>query len=269
MKRTLTILSSALCLVLAISCGQNGNKNKKAAQTVEKTEAQIMAEAVVKSELDSLAGKLVTINPIGVVGSVKDGKVVLSDKEKQVKPEYLAAPSAINDLQTLAQKYNAVAILGIDAEIAKLYDMNVADYEAALAKLYVDINDPALKAFTDGVELKESLSKFYDESKANGREEFFWSAATTSIVEQTYIASQNIDKFIVAFDDQSVTDFTWDIVLLTTAIEDLAKVNPDYASLDASIAPLKKIDAISVAQFKEQLVNLKDEISAARATLLK
>lgn len=269
MKKATLIIASVLCIFAAASCGQNNNK-KKAAQAAEvKTEAQLQAEAVVKAQLDSIANVLGQINPIGVVGSVKEGRIVLSSQEKQVKPEYLADPAIAENAQTLDQKYRAAAVISVDSEIAKLYEMPTEAYEAAMKKLYADLNDPALKSFSENVELKESINTFYNSAKENGRETFFWSAVSSAIVEQTYIASCNTEKFIVAFDDKAVTDFTWDIVLLTLAVEDLAKVNADYAALDASIAPLKKIDAINVEQFKSQLETLREEISASRAELLK
>ncbi|MBQ0025240.1 MAG: hypothetical protein KBT00_05920 [Bacteroidales bacterium] len=268
MKKLSIIIASALCLVLAASCGQR-NKAAEQENPETKTEAQIQAEALIKVHLDSLANELVKINPVGILGSVKDGKIVLSDKEKQVKPEYLADPAIANDLQTLSQKYRAIAVIAIDSEIAKLYGMPVDSYNAALAKLYSDVNDPALKAFSEGMELKESINSFYEESKKNERENLFWETVSAALVEQMFIVSQNSDKFIAAFDDQSVTDFTWDVVLLTLAVEDLANVDSEYAYLNETIQPLTKIDAISVDQFKGQLDALKSEMEVSRATLLK
>ena len=100
MKKITSILAAAMCIVLAVSCGQ---KKSAEAQEVapEKTQAEIYAEQEIMVHLDSLASELVKINPIGIVGSVKDGKVVLSDKEKQVKPDYLPDPAVVKDMQTL------------------------------------------------------------------------------------------------------------------------------------------------------------------------
>ncbi|MCQ2177548.1 MAG: hypothetical protein MJY42_01520 [Bacteroidales bacterium] len=269
MKKLTFITAIALSALMAVSCGQKKTAEAEAEAAVEKSQAEIQAEEVIKVHLDSLASELNKVNPIGIIGSVKDGSIVLSDKEKQVKPDYLVSATIANDLQTLSQKYRAIAILCVDNEIAKLYDMPTSDYQTALAKLYADVNDPALKAFSEGLELKESINNFYDESKANGRENLFWESVTTALIEQMYIACQNTDKFIVAFDDETTTTFTWYVVLLTLAVDDLAQINPEYASLNEALAPLTKIDAISVDMFKKQLEEVKAELETSHANLLK
>lgn len=268
MKKSLSIVAAALALLMAVSCGQR-QKSAKNAQAEEKTEAEIQAEQLIKIHLDSLANELTKVNPIGIIGDVKNGKVVLSESEKLVKPDYLVDAAFANDLQTLSQKYRAIAVLSVDNEIAKLYEMPVTAYNEALAKLYADVNDPALKAFSEGIELKEAVNSFYTASKENGREPLFWDAITTALVEQMYIASKNSDKFLAAFDDQTASDFTWYVSLLTVAIEDLASINPEYAGLNETLKPLTKINAISVAQFKEQLDSIKDEIAESHANILK
>lgn len=268
MKKITSILAAAMCIVLAVSCGQ---KKSAEAQEVapEKTQAEIYAEQEIMVHLDSLASELVKINPIGIVGSVKDGKVVLSDKEKQVKPDYLTDPAVVKDMQTLSQKYRAIAVMCIDKEIAGLYDMPTDSYTAALVKLYADVNDPALKNFSEGVEIKENLKAFYEESKEADRLPLFWEAVSAALVEQMYIAGKNSDKFIVAFDDQSATDFTWYVTLLTLGVEDLAKINPEYAALNETLKPLTKIDAINVEMFKKQLDGMNEELAVSHDSLLR
>ena len=199
------VFALAVCLAVT-ACF---NRQKKTADPAEKSEAELMAEAVVKIQLDSIAEEIGKLQPVSVVKCVRDGEVVLTDAEKAVKPDYLADPAYAKDLQTLAQKYRAVAILGVDAEIAKLYEMPTADYDAALVKLYADINDPSIKEFNEAGTLQVALEKSYITAKANGRQYFFWEAATAALVEQAYIASRNIDKFIVAFDDKTAK-YTYD-----------------------------------------------------------
>lgn len=268
MKKSLSIVAAALSLVMVVACGPRQN-GKAAKAEAEKSQAELQAEQLIKIHLDSLASELVKVNPIGIVGSVKDGKIVLSDAEKLVKPEYLADAAVANDAQTLSQKYRAIALLCVDKEIAALYDMPVEEYNASLAKLYADVNDPSLKTFSEGLELKEAVNNFYNAAVENGREPLFWDAITTALVEQMYVASQNTDKFIAAFDDDSASSFTWYTALLTLAVEDLANANADYAPLNESLKPLVKINAINVEQFKEQLDAVKDELAVSHANILK
>lgn len=269
MKKSLTLIAAAAALLFVASCGSRQNSGNKATEEVVKSEQEIQTEALIKIHLDSLASEITKVNPIGIVGAVKDGKVVLSDKEKQVKPDYLADPKTANKLQTLSQKYRAIAVYCVDKEIAKLYDMNLNPYNVALTKLYADVNDAALRSFAEGLEIKESIQSFYDAEKEADRDNLFWESVTAAIVEQMYVAAQNTEKFIVAFDDQSASDFTWYITLLTSAVDDLAAINKEYVYLNAAIAPLWKLNAINVEQFEYQLKSIKEEITASRENLLK
>ena len=259
------VIAFAICL--AVTSCFNRQKTKKTEEPV-KTEAELMAEAVVKIQLDSIATEIGKLQPVGLVECIKNGEVILTDSEKAVKPDYLADPAYAKDLQTLAQKYRAVAILGVDAEVAKLYDMPTADYDAALKKLYADSNDPAIKAFNDCPTLQVAIERCYDTAKENGREYFFWEAATAALIEQAYIASRNIDKFIVAFNDKSASDFSYNVILLTDAIDKLASINEEYKQLNESLKPLYKINAINLDEFRSQLESVKDEIVPARQALM-
>ena len=259
-------LAIALAICLAVTSCFNRQKSKNVEPV--KSEAELMAEAVVKIQLDSIAEELGKLQPVGVVKCIRNGEVILTDSEKAAKPDYLADPAYAKDLQTLSQKYRAVAILGVDAEVAKLYEMPTADYDATLKKLYADINDPAIKEFNESQNLQVAIEKCYETSKANGREYFFWEAATTALIEQAYIASRNIDKFIVAFDDKSASDFSYNVILLTEAINKLASLNAEYMKLNESLKPLYKINAINLDQFREQLESVKDEIVPARQALM-
>lgn len=259
-------LAIALAICLAVTSCFNRQKSKN--EEPAKSEAELMAEAVVKIQLDSIAEEIGKLQPVGLVEGIKNGEVILTDSEKAVKPDYLADPAYAKNLQTLAQKYRAVAILGVDSEVAKLYDMPTADYDAALKKLYADINDPAIKEFNESKTLQVAIEKCYDTAKANKREYFFWEAATAALVEQAYVASRNIDKFIVAFDDKSASDFSYNVILLTAAIDRLASLNAEYVKLNESLKPLYKINALNLDEFRAQLESVKDELVPARQALM-
>ncbi len=261
----MTIAAVSLCL---LSCG---NKSKKAAQTAQETKSQVevQQEEYIKMQLDSLAAELLRLKPLDFVKKTNDGNIALTDKEKQVKPDYLINATAINDLQTLSQKYRAATLIYVDKEVATLYEMPVADYDAALTKLYLDINDPKIKEIFSADDPTESFKAFYDACKENGRLHYFWDVAAAAIVEHTFIASQNSEKFLASFDDESASEVTLQIALLTIAMDDLAEINPEYKEINEAIKPLGVINAISVDQFKEQLEQVKDQVSASRATLIK
>lgn len=267
MKKITTILAvAALCLVAA-SCGQN-KKNQKVVEQ-EKSQAELNQEALVKMHLDTLSNDISNLQAMGIIANVKDGKIVLSEQEKKLKPDYLVDPSVADNLQTLSQKYRAIAILACDKEIAKLYGMSTDAYDKALIKLYADVNDSNLKDVIDSPDFGEALKAYYQASKQNGRIELFWDATAAAIVEELYIAAQNTEKFLVGFDDDSASNISYHITLLSIAIEDLATINSEYESLNESMQPLVVINAITLDQLKGQLAQMKEQISASRGILTK
>lgn len=270
MKTITKIITIALCCASVVSCSSCGqNKGEKKYVNTPKSEAELQQEALIKVHLDSLTNDFSKLKPVGILKSVKDGKIVLDEKEKQLKPDYLVDPQYANDLQTLAQKYRAIGVIAADKEIAKLYDMSTDDYDKTLAKLYIDVNDASLKDVINGEDFEALLQKFYQDSKNVGRVNLFWDATGATIIEELYIASQNVDKFLGAFDDESASNTSYHITLLSIAVEDLAAINPEYTELNESLLPLQVINAINLEQFKQQILDAKALIAASRAALLK
>ncbi|MBP9987627.1 MAG: hypothetical protein KBT44_06880 [Bacteroidales bacterium] len=265
MKRFTTILAIAAVCLVAASCGQN-KKNQKTVEQ-EKSQAELNQEALIKLHLDTLSNDISNLQAMGVIANVKDGRIVLSEQEKKLKPDYLVDPSIADNLQTLSQKYRAIAILACDKEIAKLYGMPTAAYDKALIKLYADVNDSNLKDFIDSPGFGESLKTYYQASKDNGRAELFWDATAAAIVEELYIASQNTEKFLAGFDDEAASNISYHISLLSIAVEELATINSEYESLNESMQPLVVINAINLDQLKEQLSQMKSQISSTRGIL--
>lgn len=285
MKKITKIFTIAMFCAAAIVCASCGG-NKKSNKTGEpkvKSEAEMQTETLIKIHLDSLGRDLVTIGTtldkngqevlntgsVGVVDGIKAGKVQLTEKELQLKPEYLADPSYVNNLQTLSQKYRAIAILAVDKEVAKLYEMPTEDYDKSLVKLYAEINDSALKTFITSDDYVESIDKFYTSSIENERQNLFWDAVCAGIIEELYIATQNADKFLAGFTDESASNFAYHITLLSIAIEDLATINPEYTELYNSLKPLEKITSIDLATFKKDILSAKADTEASRANLMK
>ncbi|MCQ2184811.1 MAG: hypothetical protein MJY62_05305 [Bacteroidales bacterium] len=269
MKKILTIVAIAALGIVLAACGQRRGGNKTTATVAVKSQAEIQQEELIKMHLDTLCQDFANLNSIGVVGAMRDGKIVLSDQEKQIKPDYLADPSFVSKLQTLSQKYRAIAILAADKEVAALYDMPVTKYERALQKLYADVNDPSLKNLIDNDnDYINALKEYYASCKENGRTNLFWDAAVATVIEELYIASQNVEKFLVIFDDESASNVSYHLSLLSIAIEELAQINPEYQPLNESLQPLVVINAISLVQLENQLIEAKDEIAVVHDQLM-
>jgi len=261
-------LFAAACLFTACA----GNKQKANKESVDSTET--FEEQQIKKgmnvHLDSLTSAWLRLQPSPVYTTTKDGKVKLSDNEKKVKPDYLFTPEQLKGkLETLSYKYRALAAFFVDREIADLYGMEDV-YSPAMKKLAAEINDPAIQfVYDNGDKMKydELNKKVYDMMEENGHANRYWEAAATSIIEQTYIMTQNQEKFLATFTDKDVEDITYRTTLLVNAFEDLSQYNPELLNIYNVIQPLGHLNAISVDQLRKQLGEIKDDVVKSRESL--
>ena len=266
--KKLTFFAVAIAALAFTACGGN-----KSAQNAEETDSiksfeQEQVEAKIKMELDSLASEVGKLKNLPIVQAGEDG-VQLTAEEKQVKPDYLLAPAVAEDATTLAEKYRILSALSVDKSIAALYDMPTEDYQAAISKLAADINDPSFKVIDDASTIYETGQKLYDAMNENGRINYFWQLVASSLVEEIYVITQNTDKFITAFNDDSAANVTFRIVLLSDAVARLAEYDPEFEPVANAVEALSPLNAITVDQLKSQLEEAKEKIAEARAQLLK
>jgi len=281
MKKVL-IFALAAALVAVPSCKNNQKKAEEAAAAKAAEEAaardlstkeQILAEEL-KVDVTNLIESAKKMKPVPFVVAQNDGRLSLTTKEKMVKPGYLLDPAIANSLVTLTQKYRVVAMLGTDLVIANLYEMPATPLKEAINKLLVDINDPAYTIFAqtpwDNMDnVAAAMNDVVDDEYAAGRPNFFWESMAASLVEQVYILTQNTEKFMPIFDDQSVSDVTFNFICVHEGIKSMIEFYPEMASLNEVLEPLYVINAINVEQFEEQLLSVKEDIAKARAFLLK
>jgi hypothetical protein len=265
--KKITLLLVAATMVLVCACGNNPGKKKTEAK--ESVEEQYI-KADLKIKLDSLVKEMGRLST-PVIVDIQNGKLTLTDKEKRNKPSYLLPASKADEAVTLNEKYRAVAMLSADMTIAELYGMPVDSYKQAIAKLLVDINNPALNIRTDGQPeeaLDTRIQKFYEESVKTGTVNLFWEAIVAGTVEQLFIITQNIDKFIPCFDDKAAAEVTYRFVLVHEGIKSLIPYHPELEQLQTILKPLEVINAVNVDQFRDQLTELKGTIETARTQLL-
>lgn len=263
MKKLTFIAAAAAALVLASCGGKKTQAEDTQKDTVSFEQSQIEQKIMV--ELDSIAN--IYTNLPSVSGVFSNGKIALSDDEIKAKPTYLMDVKTIDDLSLLSQKYRALGVLSVDAKVAELYKMDVDAYKAAITKIATDVNDPSIKL--DKEFTAEDFKAQYASAKEKGRLNFFWESATAAVIEQLYVISQNADKFMPAFDDKSASDLTYHIALLKISLDDLGDYDKNIKSLAEILAPLNEINAVSVAQLKEQIAKVKPQIETARAQILK
>ena len=266
--KKLSIFAVAFAAVLFAAC--TGNKSANNAEEADslKSFEQEQIEASIKMHFDSIASEISKLQQPDFVKE-EGNTITLTKEEKQVKPDYLLAPSVADEAATLSEKYRIMSALNVDRKIAALYEMPTEDYDKAITKLVADINDPSFKAIDDANTLFETSTTLYDAMDENGRVNFFWQLAAAALVEELYVMNQNTDKFLSTFTDEAVSDVTFRIVVILDAINRLTEYDADIKPVAEAIAPLEVLNATSVAEMKAQLAEAKDKIDAARKALVK
>jgi len=267
--KKLSFLAVAFTAIVFASCG-----GKKSAQNTETADSlksfeQTQIEANIKMQCDSLAAELGRLKKLPLSVNKETGAVTLTDKEKQVKPDYLVKADIADQATTLSEKYRALAALQVDKEIALLYDMPVEDYDKAITKLVADIDDPSFKAIKEGENIMDTTEALYKAMEENGRINYFWQIVATSLIENLYITSQNSDKFISAFNDDAAANVTFRIILLQDAVTRLTEYDTELIPVAKAIEPLTVLNATTVDELKSQMADAKEKIAESRATLIK
>lgn len=270
MKKLSVILLAAACVALP-ACNNQNSENDETTVTKEPSQKEKFVTEDLKFNLEQLLESTKKMKALPFLNN-KEGKVQLTEKEKMVKPDYLLKTDNISEYVTLTQKYRAVAMLTIDKSIAELYDMPVSEFDAAISKLGVDINDPYLSEFSEKFASSEDagalISDIYDKEYKEGRAQLFWEAVSAALVEQVYICTKNMDKFLEAFDDESASEVTYNFVCVHENILQLTEFYPEMAALDKILTPLYVINAISVDQLRSQLYELKGQLESSRFIMM-
>ena len=263
--KKLSIFAVALAALAFTAC--DGNKSAKTEdQAAVKSFEQEQVEAKIKMEIDSLAAEIGKLKDLPIVQ--EGGAVKLTDQEKQVKPDYLLSAAVAENAATLAEKYRMLSALSVDKNIAALYGMPTDEYQTAIAKLVADIDDPSFKEVEDTASIFKAGQQLYTAMEKNGRINNYWQLVAASLVEEIYVMSQNSDKFITAFDDESAANVSFRIVLILDAINRLSEYDADIEPVAKALAPLDVLNATTVSELKTQLNEAKEPIENARKALI-
>ncbi len=266
--KKLSIFAVALAAMVFAACGGNKSGNTVDTNDSIKSFEQAQIESAIKMHVDSLASEMGKLKKLPMI-QASNGAIKLTKEELQVKPDYLINPAASENATTLAEKYRLLAALQVDKETALLYEMPIDEYDKAIAKLAADINDPSFKAVEEDAPISETTEALYNAMNENGRINYFWQIAAASLIEQLYLANQNQDKFLAAFDDETAANSTFRIVLILDALDRLSEYDSDIKPVADALAPLDVLNATTVDELKTQLAEAKDKIIAARQALVK
>ena len=267
--KKLSILAAGFAAIVFAACGNKTAQNAESADSVVKSFEQQQIEASIKMHVDSLASEIGKLKMVPFLQSDGNGGIKLTKEELQVKPDYLLDPAVAESATVLSEKYRLLSALDIDRRTAKLYEMPTEDYDKAITKLAADINDPSFKILESEASVSETTQILYDEMEKNGRLNYFWQLAASSLVEQLYLANQNSDKFLNTFTDEAAAGTTFRIVLILDALSRLSQYDPEIKPVADALAPLDTLNATTVSELKAQLAEAKEKINAARAALIK
>jgi len=263
-----SIFAIAIAAAVFAACGGNKSAKSEAETDSLKSFEQQQIEASIKMHLDSIGAEIGKLEQPKFLNEGEDG-ITLTKEEKQVKPDYLFAPTVADNATTLPEKYRAMSALAIDENVAKLYEMPTEDYDKAIGKLTAEINDPSFKVLENEAKAYETTSALYDAMEKNGRINYFWQMAAAALVEQLYVANQNADKFLSVLNDEAAANLTFRVVLILDAINRLAQYDPDMMPVVNALAPLEVINSTTVDELKKELAEVKDKVAEARAALVK
>ncbi len=272
MKKLIVAVSLIAFVCMLSACG--GGK-KKAAVTEAQQDSLLMVELV--NEVDSLFALISNKLPTHPFIDIKNGNFTLSEKDKKVKPDYLLPLAKADELQTLGQKNIALKIYVIDRAIAEVYGMPTDGYDAVIARLLADVNVKEFP-FREGIDWKapnapevflERTNAVIEEQKAKGELNYFMERVATSLIECTYILSQNPELYVTPLSDQNIADITFESLIMADIIDRMAVRFPDMAPVKAAMDVVRLVNATDKAQFIEQLKVLKPKLTEARNNILK
>ena len=93
--------------------------------------------------------------------------------------------------------------------------------------------------------------------------------ASSALVEQLYVVSQNKDKFLSTFTDETAANVTFRIILILDATNRLSQYDPEIQPIATALAPLEHLNATTVDELRAQIDDMSEEILAAREALVK
>jgi hypothetical protein len=274
MKKITIACMLAAALVLS-ACGNNASKKKDAQTKTTETSQQeqyLTEDLIIK--LDSLISGFQKLGMMPHMQAMIDGKVVLTDKEKRIKPTFLMPLSKAADLVTLSQKNRALAVYAIDREVATMYGLPTDEYDQVIGKLAVETDNQAM---IDGAQINVEVNSYDinswivsmgEEQLAKEQVHMFFELAAAAMLESLYITSLDIPRYITYFNDQTAADVSYRFVLVVDGVESLIPYHPELETVKSLLEPLKVINAINVKQLQDQLKTLATDIAAAREKLM-
>lgn len=273
MRKIAIALLFASALIVG-ACGNTASKKKDAGtkSDVSLQEQYLTQDLIIK--IDSLIAGFQQLGVMPHMKAIDEGILVLTDREKRVKPTYLMPLARVNELITLNQKCRALAVYAVDREIAQLYEMPLEEYDKVIAQLMVDTDNVSLmegaeiKVEVNALDVNSWIVTMGEEQLGKEQMHLFFETIAAGIMESLYITSLDIPRYITYFNDQTASEVSYRFLLVVEGIKSLMPYHPELESIRGILEPLNVINAINVKQLEEQLNILAVVIADGRNKLL-
>lgn len=161
----------------------------------------------------------------------------LSDKEKLVKPTYLLDPEIASTMVTKQQKINALAILLVETQVRKAYDLPTDKSSEAIIKLSTELNTPIdlEDAMNFDIPASEKARTIYQTCKERGDLSYFWRFNFALVTEMEYIIANNPDIFFKNVSEENLAFYAERNKSLSAGIRQLAKYDSEMNQLNEFI----------------------------------
>lgn len=226
MKRTFYLIALVtICSSMIASCVNNKAKEPAVEEIQQKKQA--LADSVL-AEIDKISEKYVEASATGF----RVRGFELTEKEKQIKPDFLLDPALVNTFLTKSQKINAMAIYFVEQGIRKIYDMPQDDATGAIVKLAAELGHPVEKDFwLSDAPTSEKVKREYASFKEMGDLAYFWQFQNAIILEYDYLVAQNPELFFSKISEEQWQSFYQKRLARLEAIEELAKYDESMAQV--------------------------------------
>lgn len=256
---------SVAVLLPVVSCGSRDRKSKNLSQEEIRQKESALADSVL-SIIDDCAQKYQS----RVDESFRFNDLVLTAKEKLVKPEYLLDVKTADLLVTRSQKISALAIYLTQEPVRELYDMPVDEVKALIIKLAVDLGYPVDKDYFErGTSISAKVRQEYLRCKEKDEIDCFWQFHRAAVISIEYVISQNPELFFSKINPRQWAAFQERAIVSGKAARELAVYDRTFESLlpviydegediskYASIEYVKGRYSASSARLQQQYLNL-------------
>ena len=263
--KKITFIVAVFAVAFFTSCKGKAPKEKT---TQTKTSYEVYLTSEIKANLDTLVSAFKKLDKIPMLLHLENGEYELTDKAKKIKPDYLLPIEKAKTLTTRNEKAAALTMYSVDMKILELYDMAKDEHEALTKKLLIESGLPAVDLKDGKLDQNITIEQWYTECVKTKSLDVMFTALTGALLESLYINIQSIDLICSAFTDADVVNTLERLRIINEAVNALIPYHPEMNKLNTVLMPLYGINAVTVKEYKTELLRLKRDVTTVREFML-